>query len=125
MELSDLLQVMGGVVLGVDNWFHVALARLMTPSTDIVAEVAGAVCAVLGSWLVASKRQIGKYGWLVWLVSNAFLIGFAIVTIRPVMLLMYMFLTGSSALGVWNHIVVERYPELARRFSRRSQEKSA
>lgn len=107
-----------GMESAVMEWCARALAHLTSGSTDSITEIGGSVCAAVGSWLVASKKaSLSKYGWLIWLCANSFFVVFAIVLARPVMLIMYLNFFGSSALGLWNHVVVPDYPGLARRFS--------
>lgn len=77
-----------------------------------VAQVGGSINGMAGSWLLAFNCQGSKFGWILFLLSNVFWLTFAYLLDFQWLLLQTVSFTASSALGVWNHVLVDRYPSL-------------
>lgn len=75
-------------------------------------EVGGALNGTAGAWLLAFNCKGSKFGWVLFLLSNLFWLTFAVLLNRHWMLLQTVSFTLSSTLGVWNYVVVDRYPSL-------------
>lgn len=77
-----------------------------------VLECLGSISALCGAWLLALRCRYSKFGWCAYLVANGFLLGFALDIDRYWLSAQYIGFTLSSLLGVWNYVVVDRYPTL-------------
>lgn len=77
-----------------------------------VVEIGGAINGVAGAWMLAIRFRYSSYGWIAYLLSNMFWLVFAISIDRKWLLIQTICFTGSSLVGVWNYVVVGRYPHL-------------
>lgn len=66
---------------------------------------AGAVTGVLGAFLLAIRSKYSKWGWVSFLVSNAFWLGFALESETTSLLIQTMAFTATTLLGLWQWII--------------------
>ncbi len=76
------------------------------------AQIGGSLNGMAGSWLLAFNCKGSKFGWILFLISNVFWLAFAYMLGFEWLLLQTASFTASSALGVWNYVLVDRYPAL-------------
>lgn len=74
-------------------------------TTVQLIEWAGSLLGLLGSALLAANVRVSRYGWVVFLISNAFMIVFAITMGLTGLLTMQIGFTLTSSLGVYRSFV--------------------
>jgi hypothetical protein len=67
-------------------------------------EAVAAVCGVIGSYALASRRPWARYGWCAYLVSNVAWITFAVAGGHWWLLVQSVAFLGSSVLGCRNYV---------------------
>lgn len=95
---------------------HAAIAAVLAWIASFtlvdILECLGSISALCGAWLLALRCRYSKFGWCAYLVANGFLLGFALDIDRYWLTAQYVGFTLSSLLGVWNYVLVDRYPNL-------------
>lgn len=76
--------------------------------TDKQFEWCGAILGLIGSWMVAMDGDVGKYGFIGFLISNVCWIAFGIKKKAWGLLTMQIGFTGSSLLGLYNRFGLEQ-----------------
>jgi hypothetical protein len=82
-----------------------AIDWLYSLSPVQLVEWTGSLLALLGSGLLAANVNVSRYGWVLFLVSNAFLIHFAITMGLNGLLTMQIGFTLTSSLGFYRSFV--------------------
>lgn len=77
-----------------------------------IYECFGSISGVAGAWLLALKFRYSKFGWIAYLISNLFLIGFDIAMGRHWLIFKDSAFTLSSLVGIWNYVICDRFPSL-------------
>ena len=73
---------------------------MMTFRFDRLVEINGAICGIIGSYLIAMNTPVGRYGFWAFLVSNIFWIVFALRKRHPWLLTQNLIFLGSSVIGI-------------------------
>ena len=68
-------------------------------------EIAGTSFGILGALLLAFKSDWSPFGFVLYLISNAFLIPFALSVRAKGLALMYVFYTITSGIGVFTWLI--------------------
>lgn len=71
-------------------------------------EWAGSLLGLLGAFLVARNDRWSGYGFIAFLASNVFLIGFALLAEKFGLLTMQLGFTVTSALGIYHWLIAGR-----------------
>ncbi len=74
---------------------------------------AGCATGVLGSMLLAWRSRWSGWGFVVYLLSNAFWIAFGIATRAPGLVVMQGVFTVTSAVGIWRWLLVPGHANVA------------
>lgn len=70
-----------------------------------ILEWAGCVSGVAGAALLATNTRLTPYGWVLFLVSNIFWIGYAVIGDRHGLLVQQCFFTATSLLGIYRWVM--------------------
>ncbi len=73
-----------------------------------ILEWAGAIGGAAGALLLAFNNQYSRYGWVLFLVSNACWFSFGWMTGRDSMVFMQIVCTGTTSVGIWKWIILPR-----------------
>jgi len=71
-------------------------------------EWCGCITGLMGAALLAAHNRYSGWGFVLFLISNVAWIGFGLLTHATGMVVMQLGFTLTSALGVWNWLVVDR-----------------
>lgn len=74
----------------------------------MIVEWIGAILGMCGASLLAFNNKWSKWGWLLFLISNIFMIVFALLTASYGLLTMQVLFTITSMIGVYKWILKER-----------------
>lgn len=77
-----------------------------------VFEALASLNGMLGAMLLALRFKYSKYGWYAYLGSNVFWLAFAWSIDRNWLFAQNVVFALTSLIGIWNYVVVDRYPQL-------------
>lgn len=76
------------------------LLSFQTARSRLVCEWGGSITGCLGAMLLATNTNASPFGWVAFIISNLFMIRFAIAIRSMGMLCMQLVFTGTSILGI-------------------------